>query len=214
MDNQKRMTDSTKTEEIRPNWQCQCQKSHQDDLLLHCNSTTRFRCWSCCGCSCCVPVSNLGHGGDQKERKLTKFTKLSWLECMLFANYELVSSRLNSRKMQFLLPAELQFFQHVWSPSWIFSLPRSISFAIYKIISWWGQWTKYASHTQDSLHKCSQTHELGCHAHLPHSHLSELHVETPCCHLNERFCKVCRNMSPFCSSSICKPSHFTGKAPN
>ena len=56
-------------------------------------------------------MSNLGHGGDQKERrKIDKVDKVELVgRVQAFANYELVS-RLKCRKLQFVLPAEL--FQH------------------------------------------------------------------------------------------------------
>ena len=143
MGNQKRKTDATKTEEIRPNWQCQCQKSHQDDLLLHCNSTTRFRCWSWswCGCSCCcVAVSNLQSWQSWVELVGVVIS----YECKLFGIMSLLAGwtaancssfcRLNCSKLQHVWSIEIAIF-------YFFNLPRSISFSIYNIISWWGQWT-------------------------------------------------------------------------
>ena len=53
-------------------------------------------------------MSNLGHGGDQNERrKIDKVDKVELVVVQAFTNYELVS-RLKCRKLQFVLPAELQ----------------------------------------------------------------------------------------------------------
>ena len=119
--------------------------------------------------------------------------------------------RVNWRKLQLLLPATAMHFAISISIFPISHVPSVFSYITSSVHEVNG--LRRVSHTQECLQKqpkCWPTHEFACHAHLPCGLQENCHG-TSCCHLEDGFSKVSRNVHPLSVSSIFKPWQLIGK---